>query len=201
MVRLGRGPMPELPKLHRLRAEYGVLAEQSLAGLDPDARESLRYFLLDVDPEAAGETRPGQWVVTLRRVEAFIGARGRLPAENNRRPNTEERSLSRWLQRQRRAHRHGLLVEYQRRRLECVPGFTFDPAQDAWNVARDEYARFTTTFRRAPAARSQDPGERKLARWADKQRWRFRRGVLPRHRQRALESLPIWAWGDKSRRP
>jgi hypothetical protein len=84
---------------------------------------------------------------------------------------------------------------YQRRRLEMLPGFRWRPLPDRWIATCEAYLVFVQTHRRAPAYRSLNPGERRLAGWAAKQRQARRNGRLSAAREAALGRIPIWTWG------
>src|SRR5690606_2601010 len=141
---------------------------------------------------AAGGIPPGRvdrvaaWIRSVQRLDDFISQHGRLPRENNRLVDpisAQEQSLADWVRYQRRPATRDLHCDYQRRRLEGIPGFHWDPLDTQWNTMFAAFARFVGTEHRAPRYRSGDPNERALATWAAKQRQLLRNGKLsPRRR-------------------
>ena len=75
-----------------------------------------------------------------------------------------------------------------------MAGFSWAPLADSWQETYDQYRRFLQQQGRAPRYRSADPGEKRLAAWAAKQRWRHRRGQLPQERRQQLSQLSVWTW-------
>jgi hypothetical protein len=191
--------------VHAVNADYHRLAARDAELLTEDEARSILYFRTD-QSLAAGRTpsngvpsRVFRWVTSVRAVDEFIATHGRLPRENNRLPRaevtSEERVLVEWLRYQRRPRTRETHCSYQRRRLEALPGFRWDPIADSWSDTFRTYEAFLTQNHRAPAVRSADPFERSLAAWAAKQRFLRRRGRLDLTRESALAALSIWTWG------
>lgn len=187
--------MPPTPveALHRRLTE---LEHQSTLRLKPDELRSLRYLRMAEATDPAGPSpsdRIGAWLHRAHHVEQFVRRTGRLPRENNRLPKESidpiEQTLADWLRYQRRAATRSLHCEYQRLRLESVPGFSWEPLGDRWDERFAEYVSFIGRQHRIPLYRSADQHERSLAAWATKQRSFLRAGTLPQERARKLASL------------
>ena len=137
------------------------------------------------------------WVNRARELHSFVNVQGRHPRENNRAAGgaipQSERALHEWVRDQRRPNTHKRST-YQRLRLQLIPGFSWDPHKDAWQVQLKRYRAFVELHRRAPRARSADPAERALADWAARQRRLHRSKRLGTDHEKTLRSLPIWAW-------
>jgi hypothetical protein len=193
--------------VHALYVDYLHLVASDPRSLTEDETRSILYFRTEQSLAAGGTNaddiprRVLKWITSARAVDDFIAAVGRLPRENNRLPrahvSAEERVLVEWLRYQRRPRTRETHCDYQRRRLEAVPGFLWEPIADRWSDTFRDYERFLVRHRRAPSIRSVDPLERHLAAWASKQRHRRRRRHLDAARESALATLPIWSWGAR----
>ncbi|MDQ1580155.1 MAG: hypothetical protein QOD05_930 [Microbacteriaceae bacterium] len=187
-----------------VHADYHRLATRNPESLTEDEARSILYFRTEQSIEAGTssddiQSRVLRWVTSVRAVDDFLATHGRLPRENNRLPraevSSEERVLVEWLRYQRRPRTRETHCSYQRRRLEALPGFRWDPIAGSWSATLCAYEVFLTQSNRAPAVRSSDPFERSLAAWAAKQRFLRRRGRLDLTRESALAALSIWTWG------
>ncbi|WP_166879103.1 helicase associated domain-containing protein [Salinibacterium sp. ZJ450] len=195
-------------KLRLLYEEYTDLARRENARLEPGENRSLRIYLAEAQLRTLGveaHYRPGKrdtaWAKRVLELETFVGTQKRLPRENNRQPGAvppQEMMLVHWIRNQRKAYTEGRLCDYQVRRLECVPGFSWAPLTEAWEDRLAAYEQFITLNHRAPALRSTDPAESTLAAWAAKQRFARRNGRLNEERTNALSNLPFWTWGNRS---
>lgn len=190
--------MPATADLARLWAEYLALDQNRPHWPTDDQLHSLTYFREELraghaTSSAASRSRVSVWVDTVIAVEAFVDREGRLPRENNRAVRgtitAEERRLADWIRYQRRQATRVGHCDYQRRRLECIPGFLWDPRGDQWDVQFAEFARFVATHHHAPRYRSDDSHEKGLAAWAAKQREFIQKGTLPPRRLKKLRSL------------
>lgn len=137
------------------------------------------------------------WVHRARELDSFVTVQGRHPRENNRAgagviPRSES-ALHEWVRDQRRPNTHKRTT-FQRLRLELIPGFSWAPHEDAWQVQLKRYHAFVDLNGCAPRARSADAAERALADWAARQRHRHRNNRLSSGQEEALLSLPIWTW-------
>lgn len=194
---VGKAPLPESTSLIALWERYDDLETQPTARLSDDERQSLRYFRAERHFSSSWGLAPvdrvGRWAHTVLRLDAFVHAEGRLPRENNRLEaaaiSVEERSLADFVRYQRRPATRDLHCTYQSLRLLCVPGFSWNPLDDAWDRMFEAFASFVGAYRRAPRLRSSNPDEKKLAAWSAKQRHFMKLGTLPIERQMKLNSL------------
>lgn len=171
---------------------------------------SLRYFRAEQSliHSAGAVNLPGsrisKWVLTARAFESFAREHGRLPMTRRRSSNCPasdaESRLAEWSKYQRRPAVHARLCAYQVERLECVAGFSWDPAGDRWDDQLFGYLDFVVTFGRKPRYRSVNPDERHLAGWEARQRHLIKRGLLSHSRMlefhAATGALPI-VWGTQ----
>lgn len=192
-----------MPERTRLDTFIRILRARDADTLTADERASLRFADLAEQPVSPPTgSRPAgqeaQWVWMLMRLDVFQVRHGRMPHDNNRRQRAvrdrEELQLIAWIRYQRSPAKRSALCTWQRWRLEGVPGFAWAPRDESWWDDCRGYADFLASHGRAPV-RAAGGHEAHLARWAERQRSRFRAGTLPPSRRRALESLPIWAWG------
>ena len=185
-----------------LFAEYSAIAGDVGRRRDADEEVSLQYFSVDLALRSGQQVlepsrRVRNWVTSLLQLERFTFDEGRLPRENNRldrgQITGEERRLTEWARYQRRTATQIQHCAYQTRRLETVPGFRWNPLSDQWRQNFDEYFRFVTRYG-APAYRSKNAEQHKLASWASRQRRAHALGVLPLDRFELLDHADYWAW-------
>lgn len=159
--------------------------------LTPDQRRSLDYYLADVGEDPIPTASVQRWVTTVHDLDAFTEATGRLPSASaaRPRPRTEEQRLVDRLAYQRRPSTRAGMTEYQRARLEILPGFTWDPRDAVWKSWLDAHQLFWETEQRPPRRRSSDPIEASIARWVAHQRAVARAGGLPASRLRELRQV------------
>lgn len=108
--------------------------------------------------------------------------------------------LGAWVDVQRQRRRRGSITDEQLRRLEALPGWSWNRQVSAWD---DGYARLLEFVERegharVPRGHRDDDGFR-LGQWVNVQRACGRRGELPNERARRLESLVGWTWGSRLR--
>lgn len=98
--------------------------------------------------------------------------------------------LARWVVKQRHYHKHGLLRDERRRRLDGI-GFSFDPEADAFARRVQQLRSWVVAHGHARVPRSAAASQRDLAlaRWADGVRQRWRQGRLPIVAHRELRSI------------
>ena len=78
--------------------------------------------------------------------------------------------------------------------LASVEATAIDLAAPAWWNAAGELAEFYDGRQAPPARNAVDPAERRLAKWASRQREAHAAGVLAPDRVAALETVPGWVW-------
>lgn len=183
-----------------LASEYLSIPD---VGLTDDQHRSRTFALATWTDETGGDTavfgaRVSHWIERVVEIEEFIAEYGRMPRENNRATRAtitpHERALHEFVRYQRRPVTRATHCEFQTRRLEQLPGWSWGPHEDAWQAQFDSYRAFIDDNGGAPRWRSLDGNESTHAAWAARQRRENRKGTLPAHRRAALARLRIWAW-------
>ena len=171
------------------------LAHQ-LGILDPAVQEALNVlpgWHWNVTPRP----KIRRWNINVNAVEAFVAEHGQYPRRNPHQPRTAlglaEVRLHDWVRRQRRTCTE--MVAYQAARLEQIPGFSWEPLEEAWDRNAAAYTAFVERHHRRPSIRAAvGTVEHRLGVWANNQRAAERHGRLPYHRVRELGDLPRWIW-------
>jgi superfamily II DNA or RNA helicase len=103
--------------------------------------------------------------------------------------------LGDWVRRQRGSKASGQLSEERIRRLEALPGWTWDPYEARWEEGFAHLEKFVERedHSRVPKPYRDDDGYR-LGGWVNGLRQRRKRGELTDDRIRRLEALPGWTW-------
>lgn len=118
------------------------------------------------------------WETTYQTVQRLAQELGRLPRLSD---GADPRTVN-WIANQRRAVR---LRNHQRAALECLPGWSWDPKQDAWLERAEQVRQFIATHGRTP--RQRVPEESALAHWLSRQKVAHRKGQLSEERSQILE--------------
>lgn len=148
--------------------------------------DAVIHYLAAVQPQHAG-ARNRRWVETCAQLEAHVAAHGALPKLTSTSEGDDSRRLAEWMRYQRR--NEDRLSDYQQERLECVPGFSWDPREDAWHDSLHGVEMFVRKHHRRPRRRSTDPDEARLAIWFRNQRLLARRESLSDERLGLLVQL------------
>lgn len=124
--------------------------------------DAVTHYLAAVQPQHASAWHR-RWVETCVQLEVYVAAHGALPTLASTSEGDDSRRLVQWLRYQRR--NKDRLSTYQRERLECLPGFSWEPREDAWLDSLHDVELFVREHRRRPRRRSADPDEARLAIW------------------------------------
>jgi hypothetical protein len=157
-----------------------------------------RRARLEALPGWTWDLHEADWEEGYARLERFAERTGhtRIPAKYR---DGDGFRLGGWVVRQRQGQKHGELSAERARRLEGLPGWTWDLFEASWVegfarllafVEREGHSRVPGSYR--------DDGYR-LGRWVIKQRQAYRHGKLDRERRARLQALPGWVW--KTRKP
>jgi Type III restriction enzyme, res subunit/Helicase associated domain/Helicase conserved C-terminal domain len=210
--------------LRALRAHDERLAEEIDAGIR--SRASMRHgrggglmsrILFDLPPgldESAIRTRlveesASGWERLYQALAEYAQIHGAAPA--SWRVVHDGRDLGIWCQKQRAAHRDGLLAGWKAQRLEQVPGWCWEREHGAWmadyTALRDLAGSLPGGLRQDPAAPSiygpagrggsagvKDRLNRPMGYWVALQRQLYRDGMLDERYAAMLEELPGWDW-------
>lgn len=106
----------------------------------------------------------------------------------------EGHKLGNWIDVQRRAYAEGSLDEDRRRRLEALPGWTWDTYAEAWDAMFACLADWVQTHGDALVPRRAVHQGRTLGQWVSTQRGQRLGHKMTPDRARRLESLPGWSW-------
>lgn len=90
-----------------------------------------------------------------------------------------------WVSRQRVLQRRGLMPHFRSEMLEQLPGWSWDPNQDAWDNRVQEYLDFTAGKIARP---------KHLWKWVSRIREQYSDGKLSDERIAQLESIDGWSW-------
>ena len=94
-----------------------------------------------------------------------------------------------WLTNQRIAYNKKTLSTDRIRRLESLPGWSWDPLTDKWNTNFQQLQAYVKKHQAYPSA-----GSGTLGSWLTTQRTAYKKKTLSQDRIRRLESLPGWSW-------
>jgi len=115
-------------------------------------------------------------------------------------PTTHKESgyrLGQWVGMQRRQYRGGHLGHQLVRRLESIPGWTWDPIDDQWEKGFEALQRYVAREGHARPSRSFDKDGSGLGLWVRNQRVKYKKCELDHERVSRLESLPGWTWSAR----
>jgi superfamily II DNA or RNA helicase len=131
-----------------------------------------------------------EWAERYSKLKAFCAKHNRWPAQS---AAGDEGELAKWISHQRVARKNNKLSPERVKRLEDLPGWSWDPLADAWDQSLDAVSKFRAKHKRWPAF--QAPGdEGELAAWIGVQRVARRKNKLSLERTKRLELIPGWSW-------
>lgn len=111
------------------------------------------------------------WLRNALKYTGWVAEHGRTPRLET--SETVEKSLSKWMAKQRAADREGVLVADRRVWLdENIPGWRVTVYQVKFERNLTALVEFVDTHGRYPSKGSNDPAERLLARWVINRRYR-----------------------------
>jgi G:T-mismatch repair DNA endonuclease (very short patch repair protein) len=110
------------------------------------------------------------------------------------RPGLMTDTLRSWVVHQRALYKRGQLAPDQIDLLTDIPGWSWTPIQDAWEQAFELLLTYVARTGTSLVPQDQAESDFKLGVWVNKQRGRYRRGVLEPERVTRLASLPGWSW-------
>jgi superfamily II DNA or RNA helicase len=108
-------------------------------------------------------------------------------------------ALGRWVNKQRSALASGRLPEDRTRRLEAVPGWSWNAGEGYWRNGLDVLDRYIARTGTALVPAKHIEGEFKLGVWVSGQRGAYKRGTLDSEKAAQLEERPGWTWELRKR--
>jgi hypothetical protein len=106
--------------------------------------------------------------------------------------------LGAWVDAQRRFRRKGTLDADRQRRLEDLPGWTWDPNAEKWEEGFSRLLKVVEQTGTARVAVSYSVDDYSLGSWVSTQRHMHARGILDADREHRLQELPGWTWRARS---
>jgi hypothetical protein len=165
-----------------------------------DLRVRRKRGLLSPERERILESIPGwSWAPKkqgfdegLTLLLAFAKERGhtRIPASYRR----AGFALGTWAAKQRNKYRSGRLPQADVRRLERVPGWTWAPLEDRFQVGLRLLKQFAKEVGHARVPKDHVVDQFPLGQWVDVRRLDYRGGTLSLPHRRLLEAVPGWSW-------
>jgi superfamily II DNA or RNA helicase len=155
-----------------------------------DKLSSERIKRLEALPDWSWDPFSDAWEQGFEAVRAFRAKHKRWP---ERGASGEEDVLAKWSGVQRREWKKGKLSSERIKRLETIPGWSWDPRADAWERGFDAVRAFRAKHKRWPV--KEVVGEEGvLGTWICRQRQAWKKGKLSSERIKRLEGLPDWSW-------
>jgi hypothetical protein len=102
--------------------------------------------------------------------------------------------LGGWVLTQRVALVDGTMTPERKKRLEDVPGWSWNPHADSWDRAFGLAEKYVAEYGNARIPDDYESEGFKLGAWTVAQRMRRRKGTLAPERERRLDALPGWVW-------
>jgi hypothetical protein len=102
--------------------------------------------------------------------------------------------LGTWTMKQRAMNTRGTIDPERQRRLEVVPGWTWDPFANQWEAAFEALEHYVDEHGHATIPSTYEVGDLKLGRWVVTQRRNHLKGTISPDRAQRLSGLPGWTW-------
>jgi superfamily II DNA or RNA helicase len=183
----------------RVRLSYTVDGYR-LGGWVNTQRDRHTKGALDADRQQRLQDLPGwtwdphadRWEEGFRRLQDYVERNGdtRVPVSYR----VDGYRLGAWVTMQRNFHAEGTLDADRERRLQEVPGWTWDPYADMWEEGLSRLLHYVERNGHARVPVSYTVDGYRLGAWVKKQRSIFGMGLLDTDRQHRLEDLPGWTW-------
>jgi superfamily II DNA/RNA helicase len=131
-----------------------------------------------------------EWAEQYSALKAFLDAHKRWPTQ---RANGEEGLRAVWVNNQRQGFKKSTLSPERVKRLEELPGWSWDSLADIWDQTFTAVQIFHGKNKRWPAQKTTTE-EAALAQWIGHQRRAHKKNILSPERVKRLEELPDWSW-------
>jgi hypothetical protein len=160
--------------------------------LDPDRQRRLEEL-----PGWTWNTHTDKWEDGFGYLQHYVDRHG-----NARIPQRYEQDgyrLGHWAGTQRRSYAKGKLDPDRQRRLEELPGWTWNAASIlSWEGWFGQLGRYVELHGHARVPTAYELDGHRLGKWAAYQRQSYAKGKLSADRARRFEELPGWTWGIAS---
>jgi superfamily II DNA or RNA helicase len=183
-------------RVTRFQREDGIKLGQWVSS----QREDYRAGKLDADHQHRLEEIPGwtwkpfddKWEEAFAKLTQYAGREGHARVLRFQREDGIKLGL--WVSRQRVDYRAGKLDADHQRRLEGLPGWTWDVLDADWENAFAKLTHYAGRegHGRVPSTYEEDGFN--LGNWVGSQRVGYRAGKLDTDHQRRLEEIPGWTW-------
>lgn len=110
----------------------------------------------------------------------------------------QRNKVGKWISHQRTAFSLGELSQKQIKKLELLPGWTWNAQIGRWDAIYEELISFTRKNKRLPLQYGKNKHEKILGTWVQNRRRDHRGGKLPQERVNRLEQVPGWCWNALS---
>lgn len=189
-MREGQGQLKPLEQLHHRWQAALDLAE-------PLDEKSKMLYEAEAGLIPSGELplRLQRWLANAHALTEYVDRHDRWPHAKARSAGARDRGeerIANWIRYQRR--HEVALCQYQRERLEVIPGFSWAPLDEQWDANLAGWAMFVAKTGRSPDLASENQTERTLAAWASHQRRLHRTHRLPARRFTELNQMGGWWW-------
>lgn len=156
-----------------------------------------RVSRLESLPGWVWDKRDAQWQAGLRCLRDYVAAGGSACPRYT--TKVDGYPLGNWVIQQRFDHRKGELSQSRVDLLNAIPGWSWDPEEDAWTNGFARLQKYVAQCGHAavPTAFVEEDGFR-LGRWVHSRRTKHLSGESDFDRDRQLEELPGWLWRPKS---
>lgn len=171
----------------------------NLGGWVHNRRRRYASGSLETDRARQLESLPGwtwdpqadQWEESFSQLLKYIEVTGtaRVP-----KPKRGANALELWVQRQRASRAKGDLDPERERRLQELPGWTWDTLAGRWEEGFAHLQKYVQENGDARILQTCSVDGYALGRWVSKQRAKRRQGALENDRVERLERLPGWSW-------
>ena len=141
------------------------------------------------------ETSTPRWEFWFGLLERFIAREGH--AQVGKRHREDGYPLGAWITRQRMIFRAGELSGKRIASLEALPGWKWEPFDEAWEEGFSYLERYVAREGHARVPHSQREDGQALGAWVHAQRVSFKAGRPSAERIAQLEALPDWTWDVK----
>jgi hypothetical protein len=153
-----------------------------------------RCSLLDGIPSWSWNLRDTKWEEGFELLLKHVEQEGH--PRVSKRTTIERYPLGAWVDDQRVRYLNGILDPQRRDRLTALPGWSWEPTKDRWEIGFQHLLSFMEANGHITMGNKDHETEDgyKLARWVSKQRSNYRNGSLRDDRRRRLNEVPEWTW-------